>query len=99
MSESTTVTFRVSQELKDKLEALARNTKRSKSYMAAEALATYVDANSWQLGLIRRRIKEADSGGPFIAHDSVAGWLDSLAKGGKPKRPRPARVVKPKAGG
>jgi RHH-type transcriptional regulator, rel operon repressor / antitoxin RelB len=91
MAESTTVTIRVSQELKDKLEALARNTKRSKSFLAAEALATYVDANSWQLGLIRRRIKEADGGGPFVQHDSVAKWLDSLAKGGKSRRPQSAR--------
>jgi predicted transcriptional regulator len=87
MSESTTVTIRVSRELKSKLEALARNTKRSKSFLAAEALATYVDANSWQLGVIRQRLKEADAGGPFVSHDAVARWLDGLAKGRKGKRP------------
>jgi len=96
MAESTTVTIRVSPELKSKLEALARNTKRSKSYLAAEALATYVDANSWQLGLIRDRINEADAGGPFVEHDSVARWLDSLAKGGKARRPGPAKARKSK---
>jgi predicted transcriptional regulator len=94
MSNSTTVTIRVSPELKNKLEALARNTKRSKSFLAAEALATYVDANSWQLGIIRQRVKEADEGGPFVSHDTVAKWLDGLAKGRRGKRPAPSSKSK-----
>jgi predicted transcriptional regulator len=46
MSETTTMTVRLSQELKDKLERLAESTKRSKSYLAAEAIAEYVDLNA-----------------------------------------------------
>lgn len=40
---STTVTIRVDPEVKDKLDRLARDTRRSRSYLAAEAVAAYVD--------------------------------------------------------
>ena len=39
MPDTTTMTVRLSQELKGKLERLAETTKRSKSYLAAEAIA------------------------------------------------------------
>ena len=43
MTDSTTMTVRLSRELKGKLERLAESTRRSKSYLAAEAIAEYVE--------------------------------------------------------
>jgi predicted transcriptional regulator len=48
--------------LRAKLEALARSTKRTKSFLAAEAIAAYVELNEWQIAEITAGIKELDSG-------------------------------------
>jgi len=59
---STIVTARIDAALKAKLEALARSTKRSKSYLAAEAIAAYVELNEWQIVEIEAGIAELDRG-------------------------------------
>jgi len=61
-ADSTVVTARIDAALKAKLEALARSTKRSKSYLAAEAIAAYVELNEWQIGEIEAGIAELDPG-------------------------------------
>jgi RHH-type rel operon transcriptional repressor/antitoxin RelB len=60
--DTTVVTARISAALKAKLEALARSTKRSKSFLAAEAIAAYVELNEWQIGEIAAGLEELDSG-------------------------------------
>ncbi len=97
MTASTTLTIRVTQEVKEKLDALARSTKRSKSFLAAEALASYIETNAWQMELIASRVKEADAGGPFVDHERVAAWLDSLGTGRRLPRPRAQRRRSSKA--
>jgi RHH-type rel operon transcriptional repressor/antitoxin RelB len=61
-ADTTVVTARIDAALKAKLEALARSTKRSKSYLAAEAIAAYVELNEWQIGEIAAGIAELDAG-------------------------------------
>jgi predicted transcriptional regulator len=61
-AETTIVTARIDVVLKAKLEALARSTKRSKSYLAAEAIAAYVALNEWQIAEIEAGIAELDRG-------------------------------------
>jgi RHH-type transcriptional regulator, rel operon repressor / antitoxin RelB len=60
--DTTVVTTRINAALKAKLEALARSTKRSKSFLAAEAIAAYVELNEWQIGEITAGLAELDSG-------------------------------------
>ena len=43
MGASTTMTIRVTPDLKEKLGRLAQNTRRTKSYLAAEAVEAYVN--------------------------------------------------------
>src|SRR5438128_4729789 len=43
MAKSAVMTVRLTPEVSEKLEALARDTKRSKSYLASEAIESYVD--------------------------------------------------------
>lgn len=43
MSSSTTLTVRVSSQVKKRLGRLAAHTKRTKSYLAGEAIADFVD--------------------------------------------------------
>jgi predicted transcriptional regulator len=60
--ETAIVTVRVDAVLKTKLEALARSTRRSKSYLAAEAIAAYVALNEWQIAEIEAGIAELEAG-------------------------------------
>jgi predicted transcriptional regulator len=92
MAESTTLTVRLSRELKDKLDRLAESTRRSKSYLAAEAITEYVDANAWQIEEIRKAVQKADAGGPFVSDEDATRYLDALARGENPKPPRTFRA-------
>jgi RHH-type rel operon transcriptional repressor/antitoxin RelB len=59
---STTMTIRLDDEVKERLDRLAVATERSKSYLAAEAVRAYVEINEWQIAEIRAALKEADAG-------------------------------------
>ena len=62
MADSAAITVRLSTELRDRLDALAASTKRSRSLVAAEAIAAYLDLQAWQVAEIERGIVEADAG-------------------------------------
>ena len=59
---STTMTIRLEDDVKERLDALAGSTRRSKSFLAAEAIRTYVEANEWQIGEIQTALSESDAG-------------------------------------
>jgi RHH-type transcriptional regulator, rel operon repressor / antitoxin RelB len=78
MSQSETVTIRLSAEVKEKLEALAISTKRSKSWLAAQAIATYVEDQSWQIQSIEAAVTLADSDqAVWVESADVNAWLTS----------------------
>jgi predicted transcriptional regulator len=83
---STTLSVRIDAATKKQLEALARRTRRSKSFLAAEAIAAFVDAESWQLDEIQGGLRELDEG-RGVAHEDVSTWLRSW--GGKRERKAP----------
>lgn len=59
---SMTMTIRLEDEIKDRLDQLATATQRSKSFLAAEAIRVFVESNEWQIGEIQAALKEADAG-------------------------------------
>ena len=59
---SDVMTIRVDRKTRSRLEKLAKAMERSKSYVAAEAIRTYVDLNEWQISEIKAALKEADAG-------------------------------------
>lgn len=59
---STTMTVRLEEEVKDRLDQLAESTHRSKSFLAAEAIREFVENNEWQIGDIHAALKEANAG-------------------------------------
>jgi predicted transcriptional regulator len=83
---TTTLSVRIDAATKKQLEALARRTRRSKSFLAAEAIAAFVDAESWQLDEIQGGLRELDEG-RGVAHEDVSTWLRSW--GGKRERKAP----------
>ena len=67
---STTMTIRLDDDVKDRLESLASATKRSRSFLAAEALRAFVASNEWQIAEIQSALKEADAG-DFASDEDV----------------------------
>jgi RHH-type transcriptional regulator, rel operon repressor / antitoxin RelB len=67
---TTVITARIDAALKAKLEALARSTKRSKSFLAAEAIAAYVELNEWQIAEITAGLAELDAGEALSEHQA-----------------------------
>lgn len=86
---STTMTVRVEDDVKDRLDALAEATRRSKSFHAAEAIRAYVENNEWQIGEIQAALKEADAG-DFADDKEVA----ALARKWKVSKPAPVCTAK-----
>lgn len=71
---STTVTLRLEDDVKNKLEKLAESTRRSRSFLAAEAIKAYVESNEWQIAETHQAIQEADAG-EFASEAEVSAIL------------------------
>ncbi|HYL74595.1 MAG TPA: CopG family ribbon-helix-helix protein [Bryobacteraceae bacterium] len=84
---SETLSVRLDHSVKKKLEALAERSKRSKSFLAAEAISAYVEAEDWQLAEIKAGIKDIDTGNT-VSHEKVSKWLRSWGKPNETKAPR-----------
>ncbi|MGO4175703.1 CopG family ribbon-helix-helix protein [Bosea sp. TAF32] len=55
-------TIRLDDETLAKLDALAADTDRSRSWLATKAIEDYVALNAWQIARIKEGIAEADRG-------------------------------------
>jgi len=79
---STTMTIRLEGEMKDRLDLLAEATQRSKSFLAAEAVRSFLDANEWQVAEIQAALREAEAG-DFASDLEVAAigkkWIRNAA--------------------
>jgi len=71
-----TLSIRLDAATKQRLDALSRQSKRSKSFLAAEAIAAYVEQEEWQLREIHAAVAELDAG-KAVSHEKVATWLKS----------------------
>ena len=82
-----TLSIRLDSETKKRLDVLAQRSKRSKSFLAAEALARYVEAEEWQLGEIQAGLNDLDQE-RTVSHEKVSKWLKSWGKASESKTPR-----------
>ena len=82
-----TLIVRLSPDLKEKLEALARDMGRNPAEVASMAIDAYIEANAWQVRHIREALDEARSGTPGIPHEEVVKWMKSW--GTEHELPRP----------
>ncbi|MFZ2995682.1 CopG family ribbon-helix-helix protein [Sphingobium sp.] len=71
MNASTTMTIRMPSDLKDKLERLAQGTRRSRSFLAAEAVAAYVERELEIIEGIQRGLDDV-AAGRVVSHDTVS---------------------------
>lgn len=70
MPASTIMTIRVSPEVKEKLERIALNTRRSKSFLAGEAVEAYVERELSIIEGIRHGLADAEAG-TVVPHDEA----------------------------
>ena len=85
-----TLSIRLDKDTKKRLDALAKRSRRSKSFLAAEAIAAYVESEEWQLGELQAGIAELDAG-KGVSHERVSKWLKSWGKPGVERKLRNER--------
>ena len=91
MTKSAMTTVRLTPEVHEKLDALAQETKRSKSDLANEAIAAYADRHAWQVSHIKAALAEDEAAGAGVPHEEVARWLASWGTGRELPRPEPKK--------
>jgi predicted transcriptional regulator len=82
-----TLSIRIDNATKRRLDALSQKSNRSKSFLAAEAITAYVDAEEWQFAEMEAAAEELDAG-QGVNHEKVAKWLASWGTQGEKKPPR-----------
>ncbi|MCH7544275.1 MAG: CopG family ribbon-helix-helix protein [Proteobacteria bacterium] len=84
---STTLTVRLAPELKDRLGKLAERTRRTKSFLAGEAIAGYVERELEIVSGIERGLDDMKAG-RVVSHEDVMADIDATIKKAKTKRPK-----------
>lgn len=79
MGETSTFTVRVPADLKKRLDNLAKAVDRSRSWLTADALRTYLEEQQWQLAEIEEGLRDAEAG-RVVPHEKVERWLKSWGK-------------------
>jgi predicted transcriptional regulator len=87
VSSTTTFTVRIPAELRGRLDRLAAATARTRSWLAADALSSYVESQEWQVEQIRQGIRDANEG-RVVGHDRVAEWLRSWGTKSEKRPPK-----------
>ena len=73
---STTLTVRIPEELAEKLAKIAASTRRTRSFVAGEAMRSYVDRELSIIEDIEAGLADAKAG-RLIPHEEVDAWLAS----------------------
>ena len=84
---SETLSIRIDAGTKKRLDELSKRCGRSKSFLAAEAIAAYVESEEWQLQEIQGGMADLEAGRE-VSHEKVAQWLLSWGKPSESKAPR-----------
>ncbi len=87
---SSTFTVRVDTTARERLEALAKSTGRSRSFLAADAINEYLDINEWQVAGIKAAIASVDAKGGVV-HSTVKAWAGSWESTAEIAQPKPSR--------
>ena len=83
MANTPVVTVRLEPELRKRLDLLAKSQRRSRSFVATEAIREYVKVNEWQIEETRKALAEADRGefaSPSEVRRVVKKWTERSAR-------------------
>jgi RHH-type transcriptional regulator, rel operon repressor / antitoxin RelB len=87
---TSTFTVRVENSQIKRLEALAKSTGRSRSFLTAEAIDTYLEINEWQVAGIEKAMASIDANGG-VDHADVKDWVASWSNSKLPSKAPRAR--------
>jgi RHH-type rel operon transcriptional repressor/antitoxin RelB len=87
---SATLSVRVDDAVRKRLEKLAKSTGRTRSFLAAEAIEAYLDVNEWQVAGVRQAMASLDDG-RGIPHQQVKEWVASWGGESDSTVPKPSR--------
>jgi len=93
MSETTTITVRISAELRGELDRLATLTERSRSYLAAEAIEAYVRSELEIIDGMLEGSADFDAGRYYTTEEVIAA-TDKIIARNAAKRRRAATPAK-----
>jgi predicted transcriptional regulator len=85
MSQTSTMTIRITPEIKARLGQLAQDTRRSQAFLAGEAVAHYVDREQAIVDGIKHGLQDAKAG-KLIAHETAMDELSLAIKATKGPR-------------
>jgi predicted transcriptional regulator len=85
MAGSTTMTIRVSAEVKEKLGRLAQDTRRSRSFLAGEAVEAYVERELAIIEGVRRGLADVEAG-RVVPHEEAMAELRAAIDAAQARR-------------
>jgi predicted transcriptional regulator len=85
MTASTTMTIRVRPDVKEKLDRIANDTQRSKSFLAGEAVAAYVERELEIIDGIKRGMADAKAG-RVIPHEQAIAEMRAVIEDAKRRK-------------
>jgi predicted transcriptional regulator len=91
---TSTTTLKLPPELRSRLAALAKKTGRSAHSLMLEAIERHTAREERTREFVKEALaadRAIDRGGEVYAAADVHAWLERLAKGKKPARPKPWR--------
>jgi RHH-type transcriptional regulator, rel operon repressor / antitoxin RelB len=75
---AVTLSVRISPKVRHQLDKLSDATGRTKSFLAAEAIESYIELQAWQVKAISKSVERANSKkAKFVDHNKVIDWLHS----------------------
>ena len=81
------MTVRLDAKTKQSLEKIASHERRSKSYLASQAITDYVAFQEAQVEGIKKAIESANAG-KGVSHDKVKAWVASWGTGNELPMPK-----------
>jgi predicted transcriptional regulator len=85
MGASETMTIRVRPDVKEKLEKIAAGTRRSKSFLAGEALAAYVERELEIIEGIQRGLDDVKAG-RTVSHEEATARLLAVVEAAEARK-------------
>ena len=75
-------------ETRERLREIAARSRKSEAEIAATLIEGALAADELEVEIIRKRLAQADAGGPFVRHEDVLAWLKALSDGRQAAAPK-----------
>lgn len=72
---TSTFTTRIDADLKERLQAIARQERRSASFMANQAIENFVEEREATKALVETGLKLIEKGAPTISSEAIHAWM------------------------